>query len=71
MIKANPSTELSHQHLASYKKSTIDWFGEIINNLGIAIKHAKQLQKHNSSTNSTNPSTNIHELVELLMELKK
>jgi len=59
------------KHLAIYKKNAVDWFSEIINNLEIAIKHAKQLQKHNSSTNSTNPSTNIHELVEFLIGLKK
>lgn len=59
------------KYLASYKKNTIDWFGEIINNLEMALKHAKQLQKHNSSTNTTNPSTNIHELIEFLTELKK
>jgi hypothetical protein len=59
------------KHLVAYNKNNTDWFGEIINNLETAIKHAKQLQKHNYSTNSTNPSTNIHELVEFLTELKK
>lgn len=58
------------KHLSSYKKNTIDWFGEIINNLEMAIKHAKQLQKYNYSTSSTNPSTNIHELIEFLTRLK-
>lgn len=59
------------KHLTSYKKNTIDWFGKIINNLEVAHSNAKKLQKHNSSTNSTNPSTNIHELVEFLTRLKK
>ena len=58
-------------YLASYKKNTTEWFREIINNLELAVKHAKQLKKHNYSTNSTNPSTDIHELVEFLIELKK
>lgn len=59
------------KYLSSYKKNTIEWFGEIINNLPVAIKNAKQLQKHNTSTKSMNPATNIHELVEFLTELKK
>jgi hypothetical protein len=59
------------KYLSSYKKNTIDWFGEIINNLEKAIKHARQLQTHNFSTSSTNPSTNVHELVESLTRLKK
>src|SRR3990167_2558481 len=59
------------KHLASYKKNAIDWFDKIINNLEMAIKHAKQLQKHNSSTSSTNPSTDMHELIEFLTGLKK
>lgn len=66
----NLTSDLS-KYLSSYKKNTIDWFDETINKLGMAIKHAKQLQEHNSSTNSTNPSTNIHELIEFLTGLKK
>ncbi len=66
----NLTTDLC-KHLSSYKKNTIDWFDDIINNLEMAIKHAKQLQKYNSSTNSTNPSTNVHELVEFLIRLQK
>jgi len=35
------------------------------------MKRAKQLQKHNHSTDSKNPATNIHELIEYLINLKK
>lgn len=59
------------RHLPSYNKSTIESFSELISNLDVAIKHAEQLQKYNSSTNSTNPSTNIHELVKFLIALKQ
>lgn len=59
------------KELPSYKKKTIEWFNEIINKLETAIKHAKRLQKDNHSTKSTNPSTDIHELVEFLITLKK
>ena len=58
-------------HLPSYKKNVIAWFSEIISRLDVAIKNAKQLQKENALTRSTNPSTDIHELVEFLMGLKK
>lgn len=58
------------KHLPSYTKNTNGWFGEIINKLEYAIKHAKQLKKYNLSTNSNNPSTNMHELVEFLIKLK-
>lgn len=59
------------KYLASYKKNTAEWFSETINNLQIAIKNARQLHHHNISTKSTNPSTDIHELVEFLIGLKK
>lgn len=54
------------KHLTSYNKNTIEWFDKLTGNLDIAIKHAKKLQKDNTSTGSKNPSTNIHELVELI-----
>lgn len=59
------------KHLASYKKNTTVWFGEIVSNLDTAIKHAKRLQAHNTKTDTTNPSTNLHELIEFLIGLKK
>lgn len=36
-----------------------------------AIKHAKQLKKHNNDVNSDNPSTLLHDLVEYLKGLKE
>jgi hypothetical protein len=57
--------------LPSYLKSTTVWFNEIIDKQTKAITYAKQLQKHNETTQSTNPSTNMHQLIELLMNIKK
>ena len=36
----------------------------------VAIKNAKRLQKHNDTTNSKNPATDMHELIEYLINLK-
>ncbi len=58
------------KELPSYSKNNTTWFKDIIDKLNTAIKHAKQLQKHNSKTGSTNPETNMHELMELLKNLK-
>ncbi|HVE43834.1 MAG TPA: RloB family protein [Gammaproteobacteria bacterium] len=58
-------------YLNLYKKNTTTWFSELINKLDAAIKNAKQLQEHNFLTKSTNPSTNMHILVEFLIRLKK
>jgi len=55
--------------LPSYCKSHCKWFNDLISKIDIAIKNAKQLQEHNNKTKSKNPSTNIHELVEFLLQL--
>jgi hypothetical protein len=56
--------------LPYYNKNNARWFKDVIDKLNTAIKNAKQLQKHNSETSSTNPETNMHELVEYLINLK-
>lgn len=56
--------------LPSYNKNTTEWFHSIINNMSSAIKCAKRLIIHNKDTNSNNPGTNMHELIEHLMNLK-
>lgn len=55
----------------SYTKGTAYWFKKLNDKLNIAMKHAKQLEQHNNQTNSVNPATNIHELVEYLINIKK
>lgn len=54
----------------SYAKGIAHWFDELKDKLDIAIKNAKKLSNHNNQTNSVNPATNIHELVEHLRALK-
>ncbi len=56
--------------LPSYKKNSTGWFGELIGKQNTGIANAKRLQKHNEDTASTNPATNMHELIEYLINLK-
>lgn len=58
------------KHLTTYAKNTLDWFDNLVCNLSIAIKNARQLQEYNNDTSSNNPATNIHELIEYLITLK-
>lgn len=57
--------------LPNYNKGTTVWFKELLPKLNTAIQHAKRLEKHNQSSNSSNPSTNIYELAEYLISLKE
>jgi len=57
--------------LPSYSKKNIYWFNDLIDKQKTAIINAKRLQKHNKATNSKNPATNMHELIEYLINLKK
>jgi hypothetical protein len=54
-----------------YKKNNAEWFNEVIGKLSVAIENAKRLHQHKISTKSENPSTDIYELVEFLLQLKK
>lgn len=56
--------------LPTYRKNTAHWFKDIIDKLETAIKNAKKLKKYNAETNSANPATDMHELIEYLMNLK-
>jgi hypothetical protein len=64
------AAELVHddvcKKLPSYTKKSVEWFSDLMPRLNSAIKHAKQLEEHNQNTKSTNPATNMHELVEYL-----
>jgi hypothetical protein len=56
--------------LPSYNKGRGVWFNDLIDKINTAIRNAKQLQEHNRQTHSANPDTNMHELIEILMNLK-
>jgi hypothetical protein len=57
------------KEIPAYTKGTAYWFDDLKNRDRTAIKHAKQLIEHNKITKSTNPSTNMHELIEYLINL--
>ncbi len=57
--------------IPGYSKGANNIFALTNEKLAEAMKRAKQLQKHNHSTDSKNPATNIHELIEYLLNLKK
>lgn len=58
------------KELPSYNKTNTNWFNDLIIKINSAIKNAKKLQEHNNKTDSTNPTTNVHELIEYLINLK-
>jgi RloB-like protein len=55
--------------IPGYSKGARNIFSLTKNKLPDAIKHAKQLQQHNRTTETGNPATNIHELIEYLQGL--
>jgi hypothetical protein len=58
------------RHLPQYKKgSNIGWYSHLIDKHVIAITNARRLQKYNQETQSSNPATNVHELVEFLNKI--
>ena len=59
------------RHIPSYSKGLKSLFDDLNDKLETAIGYAKRLSQENTETRSNNPSTNIHELVEYLLNLKK
>ena len=58
------------QYMPNYGKGSLSVFTDTEAALHIALRHAKQLARHNANTGSVNPATYIHELVEYLIGLK-
>ena len=58
-------------YLPSYHKGCNDLFEQTKDKLLEAIKRAKRLCKQRDEHGSDNPSTNMHELIEYLMNIKK
>jgi hypothetical protein len=59
------------KHFAGYAKGSREIYGSLESKTDTAITHAKRLVGHNTSTNSYNPSTAVHELVDYLRKLKR
>jgi hypothetical protein len=58
------------KHLPKYAKGYASVFDELESRMEQAIKHAMQLEVHNSKTRSSNPATQLHKLVDFLRKLK-
>ncbi|OGT38393.1 MAG: hypothetical protein A3F12_07765 [Gammaproteobacteria bacterium RIFCSPHIGHO2_12_FULL_38_14] len=58
------------QHWSDYTKNHLSLFSALNEKLESAFKNAKKLARHNEDVNSKNPATNIHELVDRLVNLK-
>ena len=60
------------EHVAEYEKGIkIDLYSYLKDKQGIALINAKKLKKHNAKIDSINPSTNMHELIEFLINKSK
>jgi len=57
------------ERILGYCKGAKNIFALTKESLPDAIRHANQLQQHNLATGANNPSTNIHELIEYLIDL--
>lgn len=58
------------KHHPEYQKGDRTAFAVLDDKVDIAIWNANKLHAHNESTNSINPSTRMHELVDYLRKLK-
>jgi hypothetical protein len=58
------------KHLPTYAKGSQRTFDDLSKHMMQAIKHAIQLWKHNVNSQSNNPATAVHRLVEYLTRLK-
>jgi len=59
------------EHFPDYAKGFREVYGRVAPKTAQAITHARRLDGHNSQTNSSNPYTRVHDLVEYLCNLKK
>ena len=60
------------QNITHYQKTGVgQWFEQVQPLIETAIKNSMLLAAHNKKANSTNPSTNFHELIYLFKTLKK
>jgi hypothetical protein len=58
------------KHFPNYAKGLPGVYGQLKLKIDGAIAHANRLAEHNVSTQSYNPSTRMHELVDYLRKLK-
>ena len=59
------------KYMPDYAKNSTDLFSKLWNNLEEAKNNASKIQSRNTDGDFKNPSTNLHELVEYLQNIKK
>lgn len=59
------------KHIPEYDKGRIDVFEKTKSFLQLAIKRAKRVKTQQEQNGTDNPSTNMHELIEYLMNIKQ
>lgn len=57
--------------LSGYTKKNALWFKQLIDKIDTAIRNATKLVEHNQKTNTVNPATNMHEIIEKLRGLTR
>lgn len=58
-------------HLPSYSKGATGLYSRLLDKVTIAMANGRRLEKYNRSTQSNNPATQMHELVDYLRSLKR
>ena len=59
------------KEMPDYSKSDRTIFEKLAPRMDVALKNARKLCDHNRQSDSDNPSTGVHELVEYLIGLKR
>ncbi|HXH55113.1 MAG TPA: RloB family protein [Gammaproteobacteria bacterium] len=67
----NLKSLIKKEYLPDYSETNENVFNLLIEKLPVALKNSKKLLQENERTQSNNPETKLHLLVELLMNLKR
>ena len=59
------------EHMPEYRKGMRGLYGLLSGNMTLGSANGRRLEKHNRASQSTNPSTQMHTLVEYLKGLKR
>jgi hypothetical protein len=62
---------LSRHSLPKYAKSNEGVYTQLADKVILAMANGRRLEKYNASTQSTNPATQMHALVDYLRGLKQ
>jgi hypothetical protein len=58
------------RHCPNYTKASELIFSELAGNVSQAMRNAQRLERHNADTQTSNPATRVHHLVDYLVNLK-